>query len=57
VRRSTVGGIDAPDTTRDAAIGDTMPHMSGVALFAACIAFTAVRLGVGIQRFRRGGLS
>jgi hypothetical protein len=83
-RRSTVGGIDAHDPTRDASIraealtkvyepaaapadagdgpppavdaldtGDTIPHMNGLVVYAACIAFTAVLLWVGIQGFRR----
>jgi ABC-2 type transport system permease protein len=33
--------------------GDTIPHMNGVVVYAACIAFTAVLLRVGIQGFRR----
>ena len=37
--------------------GDTIPHMNGVVVYAACIAFTAVLLWVGIQGFRRRVLS
>jgi ABC-2 type transport system ATP-binding protein len=37
--------------------GDTIPHMNGVVVYAACIAFTAVLLSVGIQGFRRRVLS
>ena len=37
--------------------GDTIPHMNGVVIYAACIAFTAVLLWVGIQGFRRRVLS
>jgi ABC-2 type transport system ATP-binding protein len=33
--------------------GDTIPHMNGVVVYAACIAFTAILLRVGIQGFRR----
>ena len=33
--------------------GDTIPHMNGVVVYAACLAFTAVLLRVGIQGFRR----
>jgi ABC-type polysaccharide/polyol phosphate export permease len=32
---------------------DTIPHMEGVVVYAACITFTAVLLWVGIQGFRR----
>ena len=32
---------------------DTIPHMDGVVVYAACITFTAVPLWVGIQGFRR----
>jgi len=33
--------------------GDTIPHMNGVVVYAACLAFTAVLLRVGIKGFRR----
>ena len=33
--------------------GDTIPHMDGVVVYAACITFPAVPLWVGIQGFRR----
>jgi ABC-2 type transport system permease protein len=33
--------------------GDTIPHMNGVVVYAACLTFTAVLLRVGIQGFRR----
>jgi ABC-2 type transport system permease protein len=33
--------------------GDTIPHMNGVVVYVACLAFAAVLLRVGIQGFRR----
>jgi hypothetical protein len=33
--------------------GDTIPHMNGLVVYAACLAFERARLRVGIQGFRR----